>query len=30
MASKFIILTDFITKINGDTYGELEKEKTMR
>ena len=30
MASKFIILTDFITKINVDTYGELEKEKTMR
>ena len=29
-ASKFIILTDFITKINGDTNGELKKEKTMR
>ena len=29
-ASKFIILTDFITKINGDTNGELKKEETMR
>ena len=30
MASKFIILTDFITKIHGDTNGELKKEETMK
>ena len=30
MASKFIILTDFIFKINGDTHGELKKGETMR